>query len=57
MSDDFDWHAFTRDWPGLLEAMNIAVAIERAGYGNMSVTHSPDDEYTSSFDVKATKTE
>jgi hypothetical protein len=41
--------------PGLREAINIAVEIARLGVNNMFVTHSPDGEYSSSFDVVATK--
>lgn len=41
--------------PGLREAINIAVEIARAGFEGIFVTHSPDGEYTSSYDVMATK--
>ena len=43
--------------PGLREAINIAVEIARAGFADMFVTHSPDSEYGSSYDVTATKIE
>ena len=43
------------EWPGLIEAINIAVEIEREGIEGMFVAHSPDGEYTSSYDVTATK--
>ena len=41
--------------PGLREAINIAVETARAGFADMYITHSPDGEYTSSYDVVATK--
>ena len=40
---------------GLREAINIAVEIARAGIVGMYVSHSPDGEYTSSYDVEATQ--
>jgi len=41
--------------PGLQEAINIAVEIARLGVTDMYVSHSPDGEYTSSYDVEATR--
>jgi hypothetical protein len=40
---------------GLREAINIAVEIARENIKDIYVTHSPDGEYTSSYDVIAVK--
>jgi hypothetical protein len=41
--------------PGLREAINVAVEIARENIAGMFVTHSPDSEYGSSYDVEAKK--